>query len=95
MAYFTVKTTVTMEAYLVEDVEADSHDEAEAIVKNMIWNDNLAGEIQACQTITDEDYEAQQEFLCPECGHEFNEHHMSRNETCPECDADLPDFINY
>ena len=68
MRYFNVRINITRESYFNYDVEADSHEEAEAIVKSLVWDDVLDDELRQHAEIVDERYDALQQFVCGECG---------------------------
>jgi len=89
MKQFTVRTKVISEAIFDVDIEADSHEEAEQIVNEMIWNDELTDELRIHSSIDDERYDATQWFVCT-CGHGFNENQMTDNEECPKCTTPIP-----
>ena len=90
MKQFNVRINVTTEAYFDTDIEADSHEEAEQIANNLVWNDELTDDLRQHAEIVDERYDATQWFVC-ECGHGFNENQMTDNEECPACETPIPD----
>ena len=91
MRYFNVRINVTTEAYFDTDIEADSHEAAEQIASEMVWNDELTDDIHQHAEIVHDRYDAIQEFLCGECGHGFNENQMTDDEACPACEAPIPE----
>jgi rubrerythrin len=91
MKNFTVRLNISIESNFDVEIEADSHEEAEQIAKDMIWDDELTGDITANSEITDERYDATQEFVCSNCNHHFTERQMTDKEACPKCDTPIPD----
>ena len=91
MRYFNVRINVTTESYFDTDIEADSHEAAEQIANDMVWNDELTDDIHQMAEIVDDRYEAIQEFLCGECGKGFNENQMTDDEACPACNTPIPE----
>ena len=63
---FRVSICISTEAEFSECIEADTAEEAERIASDRIWADEYTRELRACQTITDEEYVAEEE--CLECG---------------------------
>ena len=65
MGWFNVKVKLTQESVFTVDLEADSHDEAEQVAKDSVWDDDYADWIRSTLEITDEDYDADE--WCMEC----------------------------
>ena len=65
MGWFNVKVKLTQESVFNVDVEADSHDEAEQVAKDSVWDDDYTDWIRSTLEITDEDYDADE--WCMEC----------------------------
>ena len=91
MKYFNVRINVTTQSYFDTDIEADSHEAAEQIASEMVWNDELADDLRQHAEIVNDRYDAIQEYLCGECGHSFNENQMTDDEACPACEAPIPE----
>ena len=91
MSYFNVRINITRESYFNYDIEADSHEEAEEIVKSLVWDDALDDDLRQHAEIVDERYDALQQFVCGECGHHFGENQMTDDEACPACEVPIPE----
>ena len=60
MKDYEVKVSLMMESEFTVNVEADSEDEAQNLVKDQVWDDVLTQEIRCHREITDEGYVAEQ-----------------------------------
>jgi hypothetical protein len=70
MAWFNVKVELQQESVFDVELEADSVEEAEELVKTNLWNDRYTQEIRATLEITDEYYDAIE--MCDECNAEID-----------------------
>ena len=91
MRYFNVRINITRESYFNYDIEADSHEEAEELLKKLVWDDVLTDELRQNAEIVDERYDALQQFVCLMCDHHFNENQMTDDEACPACNTPIPE----
>jgi len=60
MKDYEVSVSLMMESEFTVNVEADSEDEAQDLVKDQVWDDVLTQEIRCHREITDEGYVAEQ-----------------------------------
>ena len=60
MKDYEVTVSLTMESNFDLTVEADSEDEAQELVKDQVWDDQLTQEIRCHREIISEDYTAEQ-----------------------------------
>ena len=60
MKDYEVKVSLKMEAEFDVNIEADSEEEAQDLVKDQVWDDQLTQEIRCHREITSEEYTAEQ-----------------------------------
>ena len=60
MKDYEVKVSLKMESDFDVNVEADSEEEAQDLVKDQVWDDQLTQEIRCHREITSEEYTAEQ-----------------------------------
>jgi len=60
MKDYEVSVSLMMESEFTVNVEADSEDEAQDLVKDQVWDDVLTQEIRCHREITSEEYTAEQ-----------------------------------
>lgn len=60
MKNYEVKVSLMMESEFDVDIEADSEEEAQDLVKDQVWDDQLTQEIRCHREITSEEYVAEQ-----------------------------------
>ena len=65
MGWFNVKVKLTQESVFIVVVEADSHDEAEQVAKDSVWDDDYTDWIRSTLEITEEDHYPDE--WCREC----------------------------
>jgi|21_taG_2_1085346.scaffolds.fasta_scaffold121771_3 hypothetical protein len=65
MEWFNVKVKLTQESVFTVNVEADSCEDAEQMVKDSVWEDEYTDWIRSTLEITDEEYDADE--WCMEC----------------------------
>ena len=65
MEWFNVKVKLTQESVFTVNVEADSCEDAEQMVKDSVWEDEYTDWIRSTLEITDEEYDADE--WCREC----------------------------
>ena len=69
MTWFTVMVKIERESEFDITIEADSEEEAKAIVHKRLWKDEYSQEERATSTITNDSYEAEEEIDdCEDCG---------------------------